>query len=266
MNEILLAEILTSHRPPRRFSLLGLLNSLDFSCISSYGEQRIMDLPTCKNTPRVVGVVSDTATWLRLSHAALPCDVVELRVDSLPPAERRLPLQAPCPKPLLLTLRHRSEGGACEWDEAERLRLAQELLPAANMLDWEIAHMGGAADLLREAKSRGVTIVASAHYFHSTPPIEEMHALAARARAAGADIVKIAFTPGSDADMAAGLEFLRTGEPPIAIMGMGAVYGPLSRKLYSAHGSALLYGYLGGVPSAPGQLSAAECRQLLGGR
>lgn len=221
-----------------------------------------MTHPASKS-PLVVGVVSDSATWHTLATADLPCDVIELRVDALPEAERRLPLQAPCPKPLLLTLRHHSEGGACEWDETERRARALELLPAADMLDWEIAHLAGAEQLLSAAREHGVTIIASAHYFHSTPSAEEMQQLVDRARAAGADIVKIAFTPGSEADMLAGLEFLRNCQSPLALMGMGAVYGPLSRKLYSAHGSALLYGYLGSTPSAPGQLSAAECRALL---
>lgn len=218
---------------------------------------------SASKTPLVVGVVSDAATWHGLSEGALPCDVVELRVDALPEAERRLPLLSPCPKPLLLTLRHRSEGGACEWDEAARRRLALELLPAAAMLDWEIALLPGAEDVVLAAKARGVTLVASAHFFHSSPSLEEMQALASRARAAGADIVKIAFTPLGEADMQTGLDFLRVCPPPVALMGMGPIYGPQSRKLYSAHGSALLYGYLGHTPSAPGQLSAAECRALL---
>ena len=233
-----------------------------------------MALPI-QNQTLVVGVVSDADTWRQLALADAPCDVVELRVDALPAAERHLPLSAPCPKPLLLTLRHRSEGGACEWSEAERLQLAHELLPAADMLDWEIAYLPGAEELLRAAKARGVVIVASAHFFHSTPTLAEMQQLAKRARTAGADVVKIAFTPLCKEDMQTGLDFLRTGEsgesgepgepgePLIAIMGMGPEYGPRSRKLYSAHGSALLYGYLGGRPIAPGQLSAAECRTLI---
>lgn len=223
-----------------------------------------MVFPASKQ-PLVVGVVSDAQTWRSLAAEELPCDVVELRVDALPETDRRLPLSIPCPKPLLLTLRHQSEGGACEWDTAARLQLAQELLPAAAMLDWEIARLPGAEQLLRAAKELGVAVVASAHYFHSTPPLSEMLALATQARAAGADVVKIAFTPLSEQDMDTGLAFLQQCPAPAAAMGMGAEFGPKSRALYSAHGSALLYGYLGNRPSAPGQLSAAACRAMLTG-
>ena len=213
--------------------------------------------------PRVVGAVSDAATWLSLSSDEPPCDIVELRVDALPEAEWRLPLRSACPKPLLLTLRHASEGGACVWDEGVRLRLAAELLPAAALLDWEIAHLPGADELVRAAKARGVAVVASAHYFHSAPPLAEMRELEARARDAGADVVKIAFTPQNESDMQSGLEFLSTCSLPAALMGMGAVYGPASRRLYTAHGSVLLYGYLGAAPTAPGQLTAAACREMV---
>ena len=211
---------------------------------------------------RVVGAVSDAAMWRKLAEQEPPCDIVELRVDALPEADRLLPLHTPCPKPLLLTLRHASEGGACAWDEAERLRLAAELLPAAALLDWEIARLDGAQALVSAAKASGVAVVASAHFFQNTPSLAEMRRLEACAREAGADVVKIAFTPQSEADMQQGLEFLAGCSMPAALMGMGPEYGPTSRRLYTAHGSVLLYGYLGGTPTAPGQLSAAECREM----
>lgn len=214
------------------------------------------------NYPLVVGVVSDTATWHSLAEDT-PCDIVELRVDALPAAERRLPLCAPCPKPLLLTLRHADEGGACAWDEAERLRLAHELLPAARFLDWEIAHLPGAESLVRAAKERGVRVVTSAHDFLHTPTLQDMLQLEQNARAAGADVVKLAFTPHCEADLHTGSAFLSRCKQPVAIMGMGPEYGPRSRRIYAAQGSVLLYGYLGGRSSAPGQMSAAECRALL---
>lgn len=217
----------------------------------------------CAST-RVVGVVSDPATWQSLGQGALPCDWVELRVDALPPQHRRLALASPCPKPLLLTLRHPAEGGCCAWAGDERLQLARELLPAAAALDWEIAFIPGAESLLAEAKSRGVLLIASAHFFHSTPSLAEMLALQERAAAAGADIVKIAFTPLSADDMEVGVHFLQQprGAMHAAVMGMGSL-AATSRALYTRFGSSLLYGYLGSSPTAPGQLSAAECRKLI---
>ena len=210
----------------------------------------------------MVGAVSAAEVFCQLAkQAALPCDVVELRVDALRAEERRLPLQAACPKPLLLTLRHRSEGGACAWDEPTRLRQAIELLPAAAALDWEIAQLPAAGELMQAAKAMGVPVIASAHYFHSMPSVREMRELEHQAHAAGATVVKIAFTPDHEADVQSGLEFLKGCSMPAAIMGMGPL-GPSSRLLYTAHGSALLYGYLGATPTAPGQLSAEQCLSL----
>lgn len=211
----------------------------------------------------VVGVVSERRVWDELKLSPQPCDWVELRVDALPAEERRLPLSHPCPIPLLLTLRHESEGGLCNWSTDERLQLARELLPSASALDWEIAQLPGAEQLIAEAKARGIVIIASAHFFHGMPSLQEMHALEAKAHSAGADIVKIAFTPADEAQMATGVTFLQTPREGIraAVMGMGALAAP-SRALYTRHGSALLYGYLGHTPTAPGQLSARECRQM----
>lgn len=210
---------------------------------------------------RVVGVISRQDDWEQLSQQSeLPCDWVELRLDALPEAARSLPLRKPCPKPLLLTPRHVSEGGLCEWTEAERVETARSLLRVATALDWEIAQLGSARELIAEARAQGVVIIASAHYFHSMPSLQEMQRLEAAAKAAGADIVKIAFTPGDEAQMLTGVEFLHQPRQGIraAIMGMGAL-AATSRALYTRHGSALLYGYLGSAPTAPGQLSAWDC-------
>lgn len=221
-----------------------------------------MSLDFTKGT-LVVGAVSETEVFQRLNEekTELPCDIVELRLDALSESKRHLPLHTPCPKPLLLTLRHQSEGGACEWDEQTRLRLAEDLLPAAAALDWEIARLPKAKELLKKANAADVPVIASAHYFDSMPSVEEMHELEQRARDAGAAVVKIAFTPNSEHDVQRALKFLEACRMPAAIMGMGKL-GAMSRKLYTAHGSALLYGYLGDKPTAPGQLSAKECLKL----
>ena len=219
-----------------------------------------MDLP--KKT-LVAGVVTTAELWRELADMPnLPCDLVELRLDALPPESRRIPSTHPCPKPLLLTPRHKSEGGYCDWDDAERGALALELLPHAAALDWEIARLSGAQELLAAAKARGVKLIASAHFFDRTPALAEMLQLEAEAQRAGADIVKIAFTPAGEADLAIGDDFLRRCTMPAAIMGMGSL-AATSRERYTRQGSALLYGYLGHTPTAPGQLSAEQCSRWI---
>lgn len=213
---------------------------------------------------KVVGSVPDWETWCRVVSAdSVPCDWMELRVDALP---QPLPvpdlLVAKPAVPVLLTLRHASEGGLCEWDEAERQRLALELLPMARALDWELNMLPSATALVRAAKAAGVTLIASNHDFEKTPSLSLLQEREAAARAAGADIVKFAFRLHSAEDMMVGLELLRRASGPMAVMGMGPL-GPVSRLLYAQHGSCLIYGYIGNQPTAPGQWSAETFRHLL---
>lgn len=210
---------------------------------------------------QIVGVVSDENTWMGLNQKNVPCDIVELRIDALPETKRNLPLIKPCPKPLLLTFRHSNEGGFCKWDEAMRQTTVENLFSSANAIDWELALFDKAKPLLQKAKINGLSIIASAHYFHHTPALQEMQNLAVKAYQAGADLIKIAFTPLNKADIQTGLTFLEKCPMPAAVMGMGA-FSAESRILYTQNGSALLYGYLGGTPTAPNQLSARECQTI----
>ena len=146
--------------------------------------------------------------------------------------------------------------------EAERMRVAESLLPMATALDWEIAQLSHAKELVRAAKAAGVKVIASAHDFEKTPSLDFMLEREREARAAGADIVKFAFRLQTLDDMMVGVELLRRADGPMAIMGMGPL-GPVSRLLYAQHGSCLVYGYLGETPTAPGQWSAGLFRRAL---
>ncbi len=208
----------------------------------------------------VIASVCDAAGWQAVVAAgeALPCHAVELRLDLLPEGFG----PGPCTRPLLLTLRHPSEGGGRAMDEDARRARARALLSHAAALDWEIARMEGAGSLLAAARKAGVSIVASAHDFDKTPPLERMLAQEAHARALGADIVKFAFRLNCEADMLVGVELLRRASGPMAVMGMGAL-GPVSRLLYAQYGSCLTYGYLGDAPTAPGQWPAGLFTEAL---
>ncbi|CAJ0600679.1 unnamed protein product [Cylicocyclus nassatus] len=110
--------------------------------------------------PYVVGSVSDVATWRALDgDVKVPCDVVELRVDAFPAGVGAgVYSQTHCARPVLVTVRHESEGGLRPMREVERETLASYLLPIASALDWEIARMHEATDLLLAAKEDGVGI------------------------------------------------------------------------------------------------------------
>lgn len=215
--------------------------------------------------PCVVGSVSDASTWeeLTLPGVELICGAVEWRVDALPNASAaEALLSRPCARPLLVTVRHASEGGLREMEEEERLSLARRLLPKAAALDWEIARLEQAAELAAEAHEQGVALVASAHDFEKTPPLDSLLEKENRARELGADIVKFAFRLRCAEDMVTGVELLRRASGPLAVMGMGPL-GPVSRLLYAQLGSVLVYGYLGKEETAPGQWSAQQCAEAL---
>ncbi len=208
--------------------------------------------------PYVIGSVTDWTTWLELTvpTSMPPCNAVELRLDALPaqltPSDI---LTHHAHKPTLLTYRHRDEGGLRAIAEDARRDTMHELLSMAHAIDWEIGHMSTAQALIEEARNASVLLVASHHDFQKTPPLALLQEREAYARERGADVVKFAFRLNSLDDMLTGIRLLESRSGPLAVMGMGAL-GPTSRLLYAQYGSALIYGYLGGRASAPGQWSA----------
>lgn len=214
--------------------------------------------------PVLVGSVPNWETWCRLAdNADLPCDLVELRVDALPESLSAEEILAhPMPKPVLVTIRHESEGGLRHIPEPRRRELAGQLLPFAAAIDWEIAKLPGATELVKAAHEQGVCVIASAHDFDRTPPWQPMFARSNEAREMGADIVKFAFRLNTGDDLLSGIRLLRANRAPLAVMGMGAL-GAVSRLIYAQYGSRLVYGYLGDTPTAPGQWPAALCSQVL---
>lgn len=214
----------------------------------------------------VVGSVSGWDAWkqaISTENTPQACDILELRVDTLPqeisPAEL---LALPRPLPVLVTVRHQDEGGAREMQDEERQDLAKSLLPMADAIDWEIAHMETAQELLKSAHQQGVIVVASAHDFEKTPSLESLCSLADKAISLGADVVKFAFRLHGPDDMMVGVSLLQKYTHPMAVMGMGPL-GATSRLIYNQYGSVLTYGYLGDTPTAPGQWSAALCKKAL---
>ncbi len=221
--------------------------------------------PLSAGRPLVVGSVSDLDTWMHLteSGAELPCDVVELRLDLLP-ADCDLAAVAarPCPRPLIVTCRHETEGGGRPMEDAERIAAVRAFLPVASAVDWEILEMALAEELMDELQQKQIPLLASCHFFEETPDAEQMISLAECAWESGAAMAKFAFMLHSGEDIQQGVRLLAEGTGALAVMGMGTL-GPVSRLLYAQLGSCLVYGYLGKRPSAPGQWSAADCREVL---
>ncbi len=225
-----------------------------------------LSFPLDSASPLVVGSISDLETWEQVTEpgAEPPCDVVELRLDMLPEGVSVIEKlrTRPCPRPVIVTYRHESEGGARVVSEEERIATVRALLPIASAVDWEILVMALDEEFMDELRAAGVPLIASAHFFETTPEAEQMLALEECARESGAAITKFAFKLNCGGDVQAGVRLLSECEYPLAVMGMGDL-GSVSRLLYAQLGSRLVYGYLGNTPTAPGQWTAAECREVL---
>jgi 3-dehydroquinate dehydratase-1 len=208
----------------------------------------------------LIGTLHEQTGWSRVKGLSGVLDAVEVRVDSLPvpPACDQI---AGLPLPAIVTVRDRSEGGARNLDLRERSALYLELLPASAAIDLEIQNLVQLAGVVEMARSLKKPVIASFHDFAGTPALKFLGKLAAKARAAGADCVKIAATPKTPADLGLLLSALEELEPPVAIMGMGPL-GKISRLVLARCGSCLNYSWIG-RPQVPGQWAARDFRKVL---
>ena len=215
--------------------------------------------------PAVVGVVSQARSLDVLAqYGSTECDWVEVRLDQfLAEAPRWL---AACRRiedhglPVLLTLRHRAEGGAWTGPAAERLALYEEALLTVSAVDLEISR-NEIPGLVEAARAAGALVIGSFHDFHGTPSAAALAGIVREGLTQGADIVKIATLIGTTKDEMR-LESLMEASDPLAIIGMGPE-GPRTRVSFPRAGSLLTYGFLDqGV--APGQVAARDLKRQLG--
>ena len=217
------------------------------------------------NSPIVVGTIHSHAALreaLRLKPWAV--DLLELRVDyfvaDLDSLRRAVPkLRAP----LIVTVRHPREGGACELKNIERVRLFAEFLPCASFIDVELRSIAVLEATLAAARAQKTGIIVSDHHFKTTPSLAQLQARRQMARQAQPDIFKVATFTSRPGEFATLLSFLTaTKNPPaLSVMGMGE-FGKVSRLALARAGSVLNYGYLGEA-QLPGQWPAVELKRRL---
>jgi 3-dehydroquinate dehydratase-1 len=213
--------------------------------------------------PLVVGALSSLAGPFPPPGREVSCDVVEVRLDKAgcPPLwmDRCLEIQERG-WPVLLTPRLKSEGGA--WDEPDAQRLdifRQAILELAGVdIEWrsKIVH-----PVAMFAKLKRKVCVISYHNFDKTPPAAELASII-REAADMASIVKISTRLLSAEDEETLLSMLdRKWKRPLCIIGMGAAWSH-TRVSFPLFGSCLTYGYLD-KPTAPGQTTVAELTRRL---
>ncbi|HWB60195.1 MAG TPA: type I 3-dehydroquinate dehydratase [Chthoniobacteraceae bacterium] len=215
--------------------------------------------------PKVVGTIHSPACLkaaLRLRAGEL--DYLEIRVDAFAARGQEEALLRAVPKlkcPLILTVRHPSEGGAGSLSAGKRRECYKRFLAHAAFIDVELRSGDSLADIISDARRKKARIILSYHDFQKTPPLKKLKALAASARKAGADIFKVAVTVSTAAELANLLLFQAGQKMPLSLMGMGK-YGKVSRLLFAQGGSVFNYGFLGSAQVA-GQWPAKELKKTI---
>lgn len=215
---------------------------------------------------RVVGSIArvQDAAGISASSAARACDIVEIRLDAengvLPDAAAWHGL---APFPLLFTARRSDEGGSGSLSAERRAEFLESALGSAALVDLEVASIPEMSALIGRLVERNIPWIASFHDFQKLPADAVLAAAASKAKAAGAAVFKAAALLHSPDDIARLARFqLADHGIPVATMGMG-VFAPVSRLLCAQCGSVLNYGYLGKIPTAPGQWSAEELKDAI---
>ncbi|GIN65702.1 type I 3-dehydroquinate dehydratase [Bacillus sonorensis] len=172
--------------------------------------------------------------------------------------------------PLIFTFRSAEEGGEKEVSKEFYFSLNHAVAETgqADVIDVELFNEEQEVRRLVEtAHMHRVFVIMSNHDFEKTPPVEEIIARLRKAQELGADLPKIAVMPETPADVLTLLEATHTmneryAERPIITMSMAGT-GVISRLAGEVFGSAMTFG-VAEKASAPGQIAAAELKQILG--
>jgi 3-dehydroquinate dehydratase/shikimate dehydrogenase len=193
-----------------------------------------------------VTVTADTTAELRTRRDKVTdADLVELRLDTVkdPSAAGAL---AGRKKPVIVTCRHKSEGGHFEGSEEERRTiLAEALALGADYVDLE--WNGTCADLID--RTGGRRIVLSHHDFSGVPA--DIRDKAKAMLASGAEVVKLSVMATRLADCLTLRAIAKETRAPMSLIAMGEPGLP-SRVLASWMGSCWTYA---GEGVAPGQVA-----------
>lgn len=191
----------------------------------------------------------------RMEALAAIADLFEVRADLVLDLDLLAILRARV-KPILLTCRAESEGGRwVDGDPRRRLALLEGVKRGFDYVD--IEHRSSLHDVVNEKAGRG--LVLSYHDLEGMPA--DLDTLYAEMSARRADVVKIAVTPRSIADVGRVLAFARraaeTGGPPLVPIALGPLGVP-TRILSGRLGAPFTFAAAAaGAESAPGQIPAS---------
>jgi len=193
-----------------------------------------------------VTVTADTTAELRTRRdQVVDADLIELRLDTVKDPSAAAAL-AGRKKPVIVTCRHKSQGGHFAGSEEERRAILSEALAlGAEFVDLEFR--GSCADLME--RTGGRRIVLSHHDFDGVPA--DLPELAQAMLSSGAEVVKLAITARGLRDNITLRNIAKGTRVPMSLIAMGEAGLP-SRVLATWIGSCWTYA---GNGVAPGQIS-----------
>ena len=191
-------------------------------------------------------------------------DIVEVRLDYLEDLDVNVLSSTlrPYMDKLVLTLRPRYENGLFEGDEEERVEILKQLSqegPAYVDIELRSPML---QDLSKELMKAGITVIVSWHDFEETPETDELQKIANLAMSCGS-IAKVVTMAKSFSDNLRILSLYHTGDKHRLIAFCMGAEGVLSRFLSVMLGAPFMYVSLPGAPTAPGQPSITEAKELI---
>jgi 3-dehydroquinate dehydratase/shikimate dehydrogenase len=209
-----------------------------------------------------VSLTEETMAGLmdRMEELAGIADLFEIRADLVLDLDL-LTLMRAKTRPLLLTCLPVMEGGRWQDDDPQRrLMLLEGVKRGFDYVD--VNFRSKYLDVMMEKSGRG--LVVSYHDLEGTPA--DLDTLYAQMADCGADVVKIAVTPHSVADVGRLLSFAQRaaqrGGPALISLAMGPL-GIITRVTAGRYGAPFTFASAAeGAEAAPGQLPAAQMADL----
>ncbi|MBW2979965.1 shikimate dehydrogenase [Candidatus Woesearchaeota archaeon] len=195
---------------------------------------------------------------------AKQADIIELRADFIRDISinNLKSIIKKSKKPLIVTVRKRSEGGKFSGSEEKRINLLKKAIElSADFVDIELSSGTKAISQLKKL-SKKTKIIVSHHNFKKTPDLNSIYS---KIKKTNCDVIKIAAFAQSIDDNIKVFDIIKKAnkdKKKIIALCMG-VNGELSRILSPALGAFLTFGSLKkGKESAPGQIEAKTLKEI----
>jgi 3-dehydroquinate dehydratase/shikimate dehydrogenase len=192
---------------------------------------------------------------------ASQADIIELRADLIRGIDIKRILKS-TKKPIIVTVRKKSEGGKFSGSEEKRLKLLRDAVDlGADFVDIELS--SGTKAITQLMKDKGKTkIIVSYHNFKETP--NNLEVIYRKIKKTGCNVIKIATFANSISDNVKIFKLIKKAKREnknIIALCMGEK-GQVSRILSPVLGAFLTFGALKkGKESAPGQIEAAVLKK-----